>query len=86
LEFVSDLNVHIICLFQEISEVEVSRLVKDRHKYEVLIDNHACCEIYNDIQKAHDDGRTKEKLLKFLVKVAKASEAKQVAETVAAVN
>jgi hypothetical protein len=67
----------ISCLFQEISEVEVSRLVKDRHKYEVYMDNHACHEIYNDIQKAYDDGRTKEKLLKFLVKVAKASEAKQ---------
>jgi hypothetical protein len=66
------------CLFQEISADEVSRLVKDRHKYELYMDKYGCLRVYEEMMSAYHVKRTNEKQLRFLVEGAEASEAKQV--------
>lgn len=60
--------------------------MKDRHKYEVFLNKYKCLGAYKDMMSAHYVWTSGTKLLKLLVEEAKASEAKQVAETIAAVS
>uniref|UniRef100_A0ACD5XBJ2 Uncharacterized protein n=1 Tax=Avena sativa TaxID=4498 RepID=A0ACD5XBJ2_AVESA len=68
--------------WETISDDDVSRLVKDRRKYEALIDKWGCLRVYHDISSAHDARTMNKRQLEFFVMEAKkAYEAKQVVQS-----